>query len=514
MEHVSFLDGRFHFYGEHAEAMKHYRHDVDPAPAPPWLYAWAKRLGCKFVKNGEPEENGHAATTNTLSEGELIEEGSRNSTLASMAGSMRKRGFSEQAITAALMAENGQRCDPPLDDNEVKKIAASVASYQPDEAATVSVTMAPVSESANGATGVTDLSQPIIIRADTVKTRMVEWLWPGRIPLGKMTTFAGLGGLGKTLCLCDITARVTRGDDWPDGSRNAKRGQVLFVSGEDDLDDTIVPRLIACEADLSKVIFLKTEVADRFLLRDVKVLETALEQAGPDVRLVVIDPPTAYLGGVDDHKNSELRSLLSPLKSFSSKYLTSMIFNTHINKPGAAKVEAMMRVMGSVAWVNAVRAAHMFSKDPNDPERRLFIGMKLNIGKEQKGLAYKIVPTPGDLARIEWLGEVDLTADEAMHGVAADSTMADAISWLTERFREQRSWPSKELAADAKEQGMSWRTIERAKIKMNAFRAVKVTSSNGNSHWLWTAIDSWSPDGPVKPKTDYEVVNKTESETF
>ncbi len=52
-----------------------------------------------------------------------IPEGQRNTTLASLAGSMRRRRASEATIVAALRAENEERCCPPLDDAEVLQIA-------------------------------------------------------------------------------------------------------------------------------------------------------------------------------------------------------------------------------------------------------------------------------------------------------------------------------------------------------------------------------------------------------
>ena len=58
-----------------------------------------------------------------------IPEFSRNSTLISLAGTMRHRGMTEVAIAAALQAENLARCEPPLDAEEVDGIAASVMRY-------------------------------------------------------------------------------------------------------------------------------------------------------------------------------------------------------------------------------------------------------------------------------------------------------------------------------------------------------------------------------------------------
>ena len=57
--------------------------------------------------------------------------GARNNKLASRAGTMRRCGFSRETIEAALLEENRRRCDPPLADDEVRRIAESVARYKP-----------------------------------------------------------------------------------------------------------------------------------------------------------------------------------------------------------------------------------------------------------------------------------------------------------------------------------------------------------------------------------------------
>jgi hypothetical protein len=60
-----------------------------------------------------------------------IPEGQRNHALASLAGTMRRRGFSRDAIAAALLMENETRCEPPLPEDEVVRIASSIAQYEP-----------------------------------------------------------------------------------------------------------------------------------------------------------------------------------------------------------------------------------------------------------------------------------------------------------------------------------------------------------------------------------------------
>jgi len=58
-----------------------------------------------------------------------IPQGQRNTHLTSLAGSLRRAGLSQAAMIAALKAENVAKCDPPLDDAEVEKIAANIGRY-------------------------------------------------------------------------------------------------------------------------------------------------------------------------------------------------------------------------------------------------------------------------------------------------------------------------------------------------------------------------------------------------
>ncbi len=350
--------------------------------------------------------------------------------------------------------------------------------------------------------------ESIIYWASTVTPKKVEWLWPGRIPLGKLTTFAGVGGLGKTFVLCDITARITSGLGWPDDEKAfADKGKVLFISGEDEPDDTLVPRMIEMGADLKNVAFLKTEVQDRFTMRDLPTLERALNDMRGDTRFVAIDPPTAYLGDVNDHNNAELRGLLTPLKSWAAKRNVSIVFNTHVNKGGSVKLDAMMRVMGSVAWVNAVRAAHMFARDPEDATRRLFIGMKNNLGKEIKGLAYTL-ESVGDLAKVKWLGEVDTTADEAVNKEGGTrKRKVDAEVWLAEMFDKRNRIASNEIKSVLKTTILSWDTISDAKGRMGIY-AKQDTDEQGDRVWFWF----WNEDRRRAWKEQHKEDDESEEE--
>lgn len=91
------------------------------ADAPEWLLE-------EMCKGNKADSNKNSSSNSDNS----IPEGNRNSTLASYAGAMRRRGMSEAGIIAALMAENETRLSPPLDEAEVRKIAESICRYKPD----------------------------------------------------------------------------------------------------------------------------------------------------------------------------------------------------------------------------------------------------------------------------------------------------------------------------------------------------------------------------------------------
>jgi hypothetical protein len=89
----------------------------------------------------------------------------------------------------------------------------------------------------------------VITRASEIKPEKVRWLWEHRIPLGKCTLIAGEGGLGKSMVLAWIAATVSRGGEWPCAEGRSPRGSTIILSAEDDAADTIVPRLMAADAD-------------------------------------------------------------------------------------------------------------------------------------------------------------------------------------------------------------------------------------------------------------------------
>ena len=231
----------------------------------------------------------------------------------------------------------------------------------------------------------------VVCMAD-VNPTAIEYLWPNWIALGKVHVLAGEGGRGKTTLLHDWTARTTTGDRWPDGAEGSSPGSVLILASEDDVGDTIAPRLIAAGADRTRVFVIRS-VRDVDQRRRGFNLQADLEKLGAeidkrrDVKLVIFDPVTSYLGKVDLHNNSDVRAVLDPLGEFAARKGVAVVCNNHFSKGGG---NANSRIIGSVAFVNQARAAFIVTPDEEDDTRMLLIPSKMNIAPMSSGLAYRI----------------------------------------------------------------------------------------------------------------------------
>jgi hypothetical protein len=93
-----------------------------------------------------------------------------------------------------------------------------------------------------------------------IKTKPVEWLWPDRIAIGKLTIYAGDPGAGKSQGSLDLASRLSLGLPFLDNTP-CQAGDSLILTSEDDPEDTILPRMDALGADVPWIHFLKSRIA-------------------------------------------------------------------------------------------------------------------------------------------------------------------------------------------------------------------------------------------------------------
>src|SRR5262249_8511449 len=122
------------------------------------------------------------------------------------------------------------------------------------------------------------------------------------------------------------------------------------------------------------------------LSRDIAVLRRVLIE-NPNIRILIIDPLTAYLGDTKAKENSEVRRVLAPLVKLVEETGVLAIANNHLNKSAG---KALYRVLDSIAFVAVGRIVHLIIKDAHNHDNRKFICDKTNIGSKPLGLTYII----------------------------------------------------------------------------------------------------------------------------
>ena len=233
----------------------------------------------------------------------------------------------------------------------------------------------------------------VLLSGESIKPEPVRWLWDGWLAQGKLHILAGAAGAGKTTIALRLAATVTRGGRWPDGT-SCPVGSVLIASFEDDPTDTLAPRLIAMGADMTRIKFLPG-VREGGKLRSLNagdhasLLAEAIAQH--DVRLVIVDPVISALGAFDSHKNAETRQALQPLCDVAAGTKAAVLGIAHLSK-GTVGRDPLERVSGSLAFGALARvvlgAARVKTEDGS--ERRMFLRIKSNIGRDDGGFEYTL----------------------------------------------------------------------------------------------------------------------------
>jgi len=232
----------------------------------------------------------------------------------------------------------------------------------------------------------------VLTRGSDIKPEAVDWLWGDWLARGKLAILAGPPGQGKTTIAMAMVATVTSGGKWPDATQ-CDQGTALIWSGEDDPSDTLVPRLMAAGADLSRVWFVTGSRVNGEVLpfdpsRDLVQLTAKAHEIG-DVHLLVVDPVVSAVGG-DSHKNTEVRRGLQPLVDLGLYLNAAVLGISHFSK-GSAGRDPTERVTGSVAFgavARVVMVADRVKNEDGDEERRILARSKSNIGPDDGGFEY------------------------------------------------------------------------------------------------------------------------------
>jgi putative DNA primase/helicase len=359
------------------------------------------------------------------------------------------------------------------------------------------------------------LGWPVMEPVRHVEARAVRWLWPGRVPIGKPIVIYGGCDPGKSLVALNLAAWVSAGADWPDGRGKAPCGNVILMCRQDNLADTVRPRLDRAGAVVERIIALNRVsrvIGDKVVRRnitlgDLQDLERAIEIAG-NVQLVVIDPLSAYFGaGMPSARR--IGPVIDALTDLAERYGLAVVITAEFGGRDGLGSGATMTLTSAVrmAWmlapvpgpVDAPVPSLVEVAEPPDPPgtRMLLVPVKSSLGDPGGGLALRI----GDHA-VEWepapiaisngaamlgqagpglalpeagVGDLSLIAPPRKSGPKPQCRQS-ASQWLQEQLAAGPMPVGKLASADgtlraaASSAGMAWTTVRRAFAELGGVR--------------------------------------------
>lgn len=378
----------------------------------------------------------------------------------------------------------------------------------------------------------------VLVRASELEEKPVEWLWPGYIPSGALTLLSSPPKCGKSTLTATMAARVSKGALWPSGPALpsqpavcAPLGDVLVIAYEDDLERTVIPRLIAAGADLERVRFLRgikrqhgkrvtpfsIDLAEHF-----ETIEEIVRQYR--IALVIVDPVmSGFSAGRDTNADNEVRAVLGPFVPLAEETRAAFLFVTHTNK--RAEGSSLDAAIGSRAFTGICRMVLALVKFPvrggedgDEPAgppryRSALLQSGGNLGAPRPGLVFEIASRGGNEARaaVEFLEEFNGDADEfrlwlrkqerAEQSAPIDGRQAKCTRAMLEIVERERWIESAALDEALEAQGHNARAIERARTALG--REGRLDKRKSGETW-WTGLGGTEPSG-----TRYELAAET-----
>ena len=314
-----------------------------------------------------------------------------------------------------------------------------------------------------------------MIRMSEVQQTEVDWLWYPYIPFGKLTIIQGNPGEGKTFFAMQLAAACTNRKFLPQMDP-FEPFNMIFQTAEDGLGDTVKPRLLSAEANLERVLVI--DDADNPLTLADERIENAIREN--NARLVIIDPLQAFLGAnVDMNRANEVRPIFRRLAEVAQSTNCAIVMIGHLNK--ASGSQSTYRGLGSIDITAVVRSLLFIGKVRSDPTTRVIVHEKSSLAPPGQSLAFSL----GDEKGFRWIGAYDISAEDLLAGGEGSKTelkQEQAVKLIEEFLSEGRKVSIAEINKEAKERGISERTVRLARNSMGDKIACE---RQGKDWWIW-----------------------------
>jgi hypothetical protein len=353
-------------------------------------------------------------------------------------------------------------------------------------------------------------------RLADMRPRATQWLWPGWLALGKLALLEGDPGLGKSFLTLDLCARLSSGRDLPDGSPAVEPCNVIVLNAEDNVQDTVRPRLQAMDADLERIYFLEgvaDEHGDDLLRFPRHALAIRELLAQTQAKLLVFDPLVAFLERrVAIHNDQCVRAALAILLALAEEKRCAILLVRHLNK--TEKQRALYRGGGSIGFLAAVRCVWLAAADPKSPDFRVLIQLKNNLRALQPALAYQIADSAARGPSVAWLGPSALGLGQLLGPTKTRGrprTESERAEENLRLFLEEAPRTRSEVLDFLQEQKISERTLRRAKQKLGIR---SVWADTGRTRAIYWLLPGQVPPGVAADQLVALVTEKQESEAL
>ncbi|GAA3565858.1 hypothetical protein GCM10022222_57080 [Amycolatopsis ultiminotia] len=358
-------------------------------------------------------------------------------------------------------------------------------------------------ESSGTADNPTESSPAVVRTLADVEPETVTWLWgPNRLPAGKLIILDGDPSQGKSTLAVTLAAHLSTGTTWPDG-QPCPLGDVVLMSAEDGLGDTVVPRLLAAGGDRSRVHALTSmstvdEDGNRYerpvTLADMGTIHETVKRYR--ARLLIVDVLMAYMPGtVDSHRDQDVRTVLARLAAIADETGCAVLLLRHLNKASGGNV--VYRGGGSIGIIGAARAGYVVAPDPDDETRRVLACTKNNLAQMPSSLTYRLESTPDShVAKVVWYGESAHQASELLTTTTEEaSEQSDAVAFIDKYLVDcGGKSPAKDVLTQGEKGGFTRSTMYRAAKTLG----VRKEKDGMRGRWWWTH----PADAPAEDSTD------------
>ncbi len=362
-----------------------------------------------------------------------------------------------------------------------------------------------------------------LVAASLIAPKRLEWLWPENIPKNALSLFVGMPKTGKTMLLIMIVAIVSSGGKYPDGTQ-ATIGKVLFWTGEDDIQDTILPRLKAAGANLDNVMFVNDTVSDGEChpfspADDMALLLDTIERMQEKPVLLVVDPIVSV---VKEMNNAlEVRRGLEPLRTIAQNYKMAVVGITHFRK---SRGESGLgeQIIGSSAFLQVPRVVFYTLKVPDSDGQCVFFRGDTNMAASDCGFTYAIESTEADFpehqmvidtATVTWGSRIE--GDDLQMLISPDGRGDSAPARLAaedmlKAFLAGGEQLKEEIDHEAKRQGITTISLTRAKKALGIKHRKRKKSESSPGKSVWYLADQGQPDqvDPVEKGDQVDCVDK------